>query len=137
MIPWDVLIRWVWRLLPYGVAIGVVVAFGLWINGMRSTIEELKVSNGYLKTEIAAEKLARERDVAGLTTLASGLAAASSATKKDNAILQETINVAAPQPATPGLARFIECLRAGDRGGDCPPAASTGGSPAKPAGSAR
>ena len=88
-------------------------------------IEALAEQVPGLKAQIVAEKAARLRDVAALTTLSSGLAKASTDTKADQRILQETIS-ATPAPSSPALAAFIAGLRANDAAGKPVTAASTG-----------
>lgn len=129
-----------WRIFkpfaPYVAAALVVIGFVLWIRGMQHKIEEQKVSISHLKDDLAAEQQARQRDVAGLTSLSSGLLAASSAKDKDQAALQETIDATHAVPVSPGLAALLGCLRAADDGKECATAARAGRpAPATAAGS--
>lgn len=112
--------------LPYlffALAVGGVC---LWINGLRETVDEQAAAIGKLQTDLAAEQLARRKDVAGLTALSSGLAQAATDTAKDQAILERTIDATNPKPASAGLASLIACLRDRDAGRECAPAGSTG-----------
>jgi len=117
-------------LLPYLAAGLVVLGFVLWIHGMQAKIAKQAGQITTLQTDLATEQQARQRDVAGLTSLSSGLLAASSAKDKDQAALQETIDATHPAPVSPGLAALLGCLRAADSGKECTAAARAGGSPA-------
>lgn len=126
-----------WRfakpLLPYIAAALVILGFVLWIRGMQSTIAEQRASIAALKLDVATEKQARQRDVAGLTSLSSGLLAASSSKDKDQTALQETIDATHPAPVSAGLAALLGCLRASDDGKQCAATARTGGPAPAPA----
>ncbi|MET0439144.1 MAG: hypothetical protein ABW043_16790 [Devosia sp.] len=112
--------------LPWIAGLVAVVGVVLWIRGMRAEIADLKVSNSHLNEAIQAEKLSRERDVAGLTALSSGLAKVSTDNRKDAAILAETIDAKNPAPSSPGLAALLDGLRAADQDGKRIPAAGSG-----------
>ena len=129
----------IWRIakpfLPYlAIALAVLGAVR-WINGMRSDIARQRTQIAQLSTDLASEKQARARDVAGLTALSSVLVAASSAKQKDQDALSHAIDVQHPQPVSAGLSRLLVCLRAADDGRECAAAPGTGaGSAATAAG---
>lgn len=126
------------RVGPYLLVGALAVVFVLWVHGMQRTIAALKVSDAHLSDELAAEAAARRRDVAGLTTLAQGMAAAAVDTKRDATILSETIDHANPSPASPGLAALMRGLRQADTAAGVQRAtAGSGGAAAGPAAGAR
>lgn len=112
--------------LPY-IAIALAVLGGiLWINGMRADIARQRTQIAQLSTDLASEKQARARDVAGLTALSSGLVAASSAKQRDQEALSHAIDVQHPQPVSAGLSRLLVCLRAADQNRECSAAPGAG-----------
>jgi hypothetical protein len=115
------------RATPYIVAVAILIGFVLWIRGMQSTIADQSSQINKLAVNLRTEQVARAKDVAGLTTLSSGLLAASSAKDKDQAALQETIDAAHPTPVSAGLAALLGCLRQADDNKQCAATARTGG----------
>lgn len=123
LLPWLSILR---RALPYIAIIGAALGLVLYVNNLRSTVRNQATQIDGLKVAIAAESLARRKDVAGLTALSSGLASAAVDNAKDRAAMERTIDVANPKPTSPGLVSLIACLRAkGGDGSKCAPA-STG-----------
>ena len=98
------------RLAPYLAIAAALVAGWLYVRGLQDMAAQVPI----LRAEIAAEKQARERDVAALTSLSSGLAKAATNTKRDTQIMTETIG-ATPTPSSPALRAFLDGLRAADR----------------------
>ncbi len=127
----------IWRVakpfLPYLVIAAAVLAGWLYVRGLQATVEAQRTELASVKSDLAAEKSARTRDVAGLTALSSGLVAASSARQQDQKALTNAIDVQHPQPVSDGLARLLGCLRAGDEGRQCATSAGTGAAVASPA----
>ena len=124
---WDVVKGPLLKALPWLALAGILIAAYLWIHGMQSTIADQKTQIGTLQTNLQAETLARTKDVAGLTTLAQGTAAAAVKTKSDTAILGTVIDAKDPAPSSPGLAALMQCLRDADTSGrQCSPTAGTG-----------
>lgn len=78
--------------------------------------EFIHVQHKLAQTEqaLAAEKQAREHDVAGLTALARGQAKVAEQSRTDQKILAETVNASAPQPSSPALVALVNGLRAAD-----------------------
>jgi len=122
---------------PYLAIAAAVLAGWLYVSGLQATVKEQRGQMYDLSVQLKTETAARQRDVAGLTILSSGLVAASSAKQKDQEALSNAIDVQHPQPVSAGLSRLIECLRANDQARECAPSAGTGGSVATPAGSTR
>ena len=117
-----------------GLGLAALILIGLAAFAIKSGINKIE-SQGRdiqrLETSLAAEKQARERDVAGLTVLTEGIVAASSARAMDEETLRETIDARNPQPASPGLGRLLDGLRrnVGGQGGSDAPAQRPGGTP--------
>jgi hypothetical protein len=107
---------------------GLAVAGLIWWQ--RHEIASQRAALADLRASVAAEKRAREADVAALTTLSRGLVAASSAKTKDQEALSHAIDTQNVQPVSPGLRVFLECLRASEVGREC---AAAGTRPATPA----
>jgi len=130
-----------WKLakpfLPYLAIAAALLAGWLYVSGLQRSVADLREKNASLSSALTSETQARQRDVAGLTILSSGLVAASSAKQKDQEALSNAIDVQRPQPVSAGLSRLIECLRANDQARECAPTAGIGGSAATAAGSAR
>jgi peptidoglycan hydrolase CwlO-like protein len=113
------------KVAPWVVSAIALIGVVLWVRGMQSTIEEQREQISDLSGNLKSETAARERDVAGLTALAQGLAAAATTTKRDAQILSETIDAAHPTPSSPALAAFLASLRAADQAAK--PAGPAGG----------
>jgi hypothetical protein len=122
---------WIADLLPF-LAVAAVV---WWVADLRATVARQKIELFGISEQLETERAARQRDIAGLTTLSKGLTAAAADTKKDQAAIVETINHENPEPASAGLAAFLDKLRAND-GAINAPAARTGSGSAPAAGSA-
>lgn len=102
------------RIGPYLLVAALAAALVLWVSNLQSRLARAEASAKETAIALHDEQIARARDVAGLTTLARGTAAAAVETKRDTAILQETIGNATPQPASPALASFLDRLRQAD-----------------------
>jgi hypothetical protein len=101
----------------YWPALGIALALlagWLYVHHLQEQVARIPA----LEQAIVAEKVARERDVAGLTALSSGLAKAASDTKKDQTILAETIDAQHSQPVSSGLANLLGELRRADASGN-------------------
>ncbi|WP_419827646.1 hypothetical protein [Sphingomonas sp.] len=99
---------------PWLLIAALAGGLALWTHGMQRTIAAQATTIAGVRADLAAEQAARRRDIAGLTTLAQGLAAAAVETKRDATILSETIDHANPAPASPGLAALMRGLREAD-----------------------
>lgn len=113
------------RAAPYLAIIGAALGLIFYVNGLRSTVAKQGEQIAQLDAAIAAEKLARRKDIAGLTALSSGLATAAVDNAKDAAVMKDTINATNPQPVSAGLRSLLDCLRTVDRGGECAPATAS------------
>jgi hypothetical protein len=121
-----------------GLGLAVAVAIALAFFAVKSAINKIDAQGqeiAMLRTAVASEKAAREKDVAGLTALSQGVVAAASARAIDDKILSETIDAKNPQPSSPGLARFLDGLRASDSAAAAP-GGPAGAPPAPRAGAA-
>lgn len=127
MIEWTAARTLLGKALPYLAIIGAAVGLLLYVNGLRSTVAKQASAIASLRTDLTNEQKARQRDVAGLTALSSGLAQAATDTANDRAILERTIDATHPAPASPGLVSLLDCLRANDAHRVCAPAASSTG----------
>lgn len=125
-----------------GIGLGIAILIGLAAWGIKAGLDKIADQGAQierLRTDLAAEKAARENDVRGLTALSQGILAASNARSLDEEVLRETIDSANPQPVSPGLSRFLSGLRANDRAagaaapGQRPNGAAPGGA-SRPAG---
>jgi len=67
-----------------------------------------------VQRDLEGERLARQKDVAGLTALSVGFAKAAVETKADKAIMEKTIDAANPAPASPALSELMRQLRDSD-----------------------
>jgi hypothetical protein len=117
--------------LGLGIAALVMIALFAWtLKAQVNKIADLGGQVQKLKTDLASEQAARQRDVAGLTALSQGIIGASSARSLDEATLRETIDEKNPKPSSPGLAGFIDGLRRSDSPPPAPSAAAhPGGAP--------
>ncbi len=100
-----------------GLGLAALILIGLAAFAIKSGIDKIDAQGqqiATLQTALASEKQARERDVAGLTTLAQGMTAAASARGMDEEVLRATIDSQHPSPVSPGLAAFLSGLRARD-----------------------
>jgi hypothetical protein len=88
----------------------IVGAFVWWIVDMRSDLAQLRTANESLSVRLSAEEVARRRDVASLTALSTGLAAVAVETKKDAAVVTETVKDA-NAPLSPQLSSLLDQLR--------------------------
>jgi hypothetical protein len=103
--------------LKLGLGLGVAILVALAAFGIKAGINKIDAQGrqiSQLKTDLATEKQARERDVRGLTVLSQGITAAASARAIDEKILGETINASNPKPVSPDLGRFLDGLRSAD-----------------------
>lgn len=126
------------RVGPYLLVGALAVVFVLWVHGMQRTIAVQAATISSVRSDLANEQAARRRDVAGLTTLAQGMAAAAVDTKRDATILSETIDHANSAPASPGLAALMRGLREAETAAGVQRAtARIGGAAAIPAAGAR
>jgi len=128
---WDIIKGPLLKALPWLALAGILIAAYLWIHGMQSTIADQKTSLQNMQIALSSEQAQRKADVAGLTTLAQGTAAAAVKTKSDTAILGTVIDAKDPAPSSPGLAALIQCLHDADTSGrQCSPAAGASGAAA-------
>lgn len=95
---------------PLAIAAALLAGW-LYVHGLESKVAHIPA----LEAAIKAEHAARERDVAALTSLSSGLAKAATDSRTDAKILAETVN-GTPTPASPALAAFLAGLRKADAG---------------------
>jgi hypothetical protein len=102
---------------PWIVAGLALLGVVLWVRGMQATITKQRGQINELAVNLKAEQSARQRDIAGLTTLATGLAKVATDNKRDSSILAETIDRANPAPSSDQLRKFLNSLREADRGG--------------------
>lgn len=102
-----------------GIALAVLSLFGVAVAGIFIRTAFKRVADGAattarLERDLAAERKAREADVAGLTALSKGMVAATNARVVDERALAETIDDEHPKPVSAGLGRFLDKLRAND-----------------------
>lgn len=119
--------------LKIGLGLGALILIGLAAFAIRSGINKIEAQGARiagLERDLASEKAARQRDVAGLTTLAQGITAAASARGLDEEVLRNEIDTRNPSPVSPELARFLDGLRRNDRATRAAPAA--GGADRRP-----
>jgi hypothetical protein len=117
--------------LKLGLGIGALILIALFALSIKLGINKIAAQGkeiATLKTDLATEKAARQKDVQGLTVLAQGMIAASSARALDERTLGETINASNPNPVSPDLGAFLDRLRvqAGSNTGSAPSTAGAG-----------
>lgn len=103
--------------LKLGLGVFALVLIGLAAFGLKAMVNKIDAQGreiAQLHIDLETEKAARRKDVAGLTVLSEGVLAASSARSIDEKILAETIDAKNPQPVSPGLASFLDGLRAAE-----------------------
>jgi hypothetical protein len=100
--------------LKLGLGLGALILIGLAAFALKAMVNKIDKQGQQIATlrgELATEREARKRDVAGLTTLTRGIVAASSARALDEEVLRETIDNRNPQPVSPDLGAFLDGLR--------------------------
>jgi len=116
--------------LKIGLGLGALILIGLAAFAIKAGINKIEAQGkqiANLERNLEAEKQARQRDVAGLTTLARGITAAATARGLDEEVLRNEIDTRNPNPVSPELARFLDGLRRSDRATRAAPAAGGAG----------
>jgi len=102
------------KLGPY-IAIALAVLAAWWyVSGLQNKVESQAATIMAVQRDLDGERLARKRDVAGLTALSSGLTKAAVETKADKAIMERAIDATNPSPASSALSDLLRQLRASD-----------------------
>ena len=102
-----------------------------WVMNLQNRLARAEALAKETAVSLQVERQARARDVAGLSVLAQGTAAASVTTKKEAAILGSVIDAKNPQPVSRGLSDLLHCLAEADAGRECAATAGTGGPAAR------
>lgn len=84
---------------------GVAVKAGL------NTIEEQARKITQLETDLKTEQTLRQSDISGLTALIDGLVAVQEQSDLDQGALDHALDASQPQPVSPFMRAFYECLR--------------------------
>lgn len=84
---------------------GVAVKAGL------NTIESQAKQITQLQTDLETERTLRQSDIAGLTALIDGLVVVQEQSDLDQGALDHALDVSKPQPASPFMRAFYQCLR--------------------------
>lgn len=97
---------------------GLLVLMSFAIRVGLSTIESQARQIVELEGDLRTEKALRQSDITGLTALVDGLVVDNLKNEKDQGAIEYALDQAKPNPLSPFMRAYFECLRAQRTGGD-------------------